>query len=128
MAVFKELVAINLIVATVFVSWVEARFVVEKSSISVIDPYDLRSKHDGAIGNFGVPDYGGSMVGSVVYAEKGSSGCNPFDGDKPFKSKSRLPTILLLDRGGVILALLGFILWPLSFLVSTRKQKKFMQM
>ncbi|KAK3003160.1 hypothetical protein RJ639_018926 [Escallonia herrerae] len=105
MAVFKDLVAIYLIVATVSVSWVEARFVVEKSSISVIAPYDLRSKHDGAIGNFGVPDYGGSMVGSVVYAEKGSSGCNPFDGDKPFKSKSRLPTFLLLDRGECYFAL-----------------------
>lgn len=73
---------------------------VEKSSISVLNPLDLRSKHDAAIGNFGVPDYGGSMVGSIVYPQKGASGCSVFDGDKPFRSKSPRPTILLLDRGG----------------------------
>lgn len=81
----------------------EGRFVVEKSSISVLSPVDLRSKHDAAIGNFGVPDYGGSMVGSVVYPKKPDSsfGCSQFDGDKPYKSKSSSrPTILLLDRGG----------------------------
>ncbi|GAA0172927.1 extracellular matrix structural protein [Lithospermum erythrorhizon] len=84
---------------------VEGRFVVEKSSISVVSPYDIRSKHDAAIGNFGVPDYGGSMVGSVVYPEKGGNGCKPFDGDQPFKSKSTRPTILLLDRGDCYFAL-----------------------
>ena len=73
----------------------------EKNSISVLAPFDLRSKHDGAIGNFGVPDYGGSMVGSVVYPQKGTFGCEPFDGDKPFKSRSS-PNILLLDRGGIL--------------------------
>lgn len=85
---------------------VNGRFVVEKSSISVISPYDLRSqKHDSAIGNFGVPDYGGSMVGSVVYPHKGSYGCNAFDGDKPFKFNTSRPTFLLLDRGECYFAL-----------------------
>ncbi|GFZ05929.1 similar to VACUOLAR SORTING RECEPTOR 6 [Actinidia rufa] len=84
-----------------------SRFVVEKSSITVIAPHDLASKHDGSIANFGVPDYGGSMVGSVVYANKGSFGCNPFDGDKPFKSKTHLPTILVLDRGGAAAVLVA---------------------
>ncbi|CAI9090694.1 OLC1v1025519C4 [Oldenlandia corymbosa var. corymbosa] len=83
----------------------EARFVVEKSSVSILDPLDLRSKHDAAIGNFGVPDYGGSMVGSVVYPQQGANGCSAFDGDKPFKSKTTRPTILLLDRGGCYFAL-----------------------
>lgn len=80
----------------------EGRFVVEKSSISVLSPIDLKSKHDAAIGNFGVPDYGGSMVGTVVYPKKPAStfGCSQFEGDQPFKSKSSRPTILLLDRGG----------------------------
>lgn len=72
----------------------------EKNSISVLAPFDMRSKHDGAIGNFGVPDYGGSMVGSVIYPQKGSFGCEPFVGDKPFKSRST-PNVLLLDRGGI---------------------------
>ncbi|WOG85493.1 hypothetical protein DCAR_0104682 [Daucus carota subsp. sativus] len=85
---------------------VEGRFVVEKESISVLSPSDLRyTRHDASIGNFGVPDYGGSMVGSVVYPQKGSNGCSSFDGDKPFKSKSSRPIILLLDRGECYFAL-----------------------
>ncbi|KAL2484132.1 Vacuolar-sorting receptor 6 [Forsythia ovata] len=94
-----------LIIVLMLISSVESRFVVEKSSVSIVSPYDLRSKHDAAIGNFGVPDYGGSMVGTVVYPQKGSVGCSPFDGDKPFKSKSSRPTILLLDRGECYFAL-----------------------
>ncbi|KAI4311794.1 hypothetical protein MLD38_036660 [Melastoma candidum] len=87
------------------VGCVRGRFVVEKSSIKVITPPALRAKHDAAIGNFGVPQYGGSMLGSLVYPGKDSFGCEPFDGDKPFKSKSFHPKILLLDRGGCYFAL-----------------------
>lgn len=94
-----------LIISTIFVRCAHGRFVVEKSSVSVLSPYSLRSKHDGAIGNFGIPDYGGSMVGTVVYPQKGFFGCNPFEGDKPFKSRSSRPTILLLDRGECYFAL-----------------------
>lgn len=79
---------------------VQARFIVEKNSISVLSPYSMHSKHDASIGNFGVPDYGGSLVGTVVYPSKGANGCAEFDGDKPFKSKGHRPNILLLDRGG----------------------------
>ena len=50
----------------------------------------------------GIPDYGGgSMVGSIVYPQKGSLGCVPFKGDKPFKSRSSPTTVLLLDRKGI---------------------------
>ncbi|KAF2286861.1 hypothetical protein GH714_033498 [Hevea brasiliensis] len=80
-------------------SSVFGRFVVEKSSISVLSPLNLSSKQDSAIGNFGLPDYGGLMVGSAVYSDKEPLGCQPFDGDKPFRSMSCHPTILLLDRG-----------------------------
>lgn len=79
---------------------VYGRFVVETGSIKVLYPMALRGKHDGAIGNFGLPDYGGSMVGSVVYPEKGSNGCQAFEGDKPFKSRKFRTTIVVLDRGG----------------------------
>ncbi|KAG6581527.1 Vacuolar-sorting receptor 6, partial [Cucurbita argyrosperma subsp. sororia] len=84
---------------------VHARFVVEKSSVSVLSPTSLKSKHDAAIANFGIPDYGGFIVGSVFYPQKGTFGCLPFDGDKPFKSKTSRPTILLLDRGDCYFAL-----------------------
>ncbi|EEF25529.1 hypothetical protein RCOM_1789310, partial [Ricinus communis] len=102
MAVFKQFVSLFLVSAlliTSSISCVYGRFVVEKSSISVLSPLSLRSKHDSAIGNFGIPDYGGFMVGSAMYPDKGASGCQAFDGDKPFRSKSPRPTILLLDRG-----------------------------
>ncbi|XP_022978954.1 vacuolar-sorting receptor 6-like [Cucurbita maxima] len=84
---------------------VHARFVVEKSSVSVLSPTSLKSKHDAAIANFGIPDYGGFIVGSVFYPQKGTFGCLPFDGDKPFKSKTSRPIILLLDRGDCYFAL-----------------------
>ncbi|KAL7210978.1 hypothetical protein ACSBR2_013961 [Camellia fascicularis] len=100
MAIFWNLLVALWVLSIVLVCTVDARFVVEKESISVLSPLELRSKRDGAIGNFGVPVYGGSMVGTVVYPDKGSFGCNPFDGYKPFKSKCHLPVILLLDRGG----------------------------
>ena len=41
------------------------------------------------------------MVGSIVYPQKSSLGCVPFEGDKPFKSRSSPTTVLLLDREGI---------------------------
>ncbi|KAI3959749.1 hypothetical protein MKW98_018849, partial [Papaver atlanticum] len=87
---------------------VNGRFVVEKSSISVLSPDNLRSKHDSAIGNFGIPDYGGTMIGIIVYPSDKSSvtGCNFFDGVNPFKShSSSSPIFLLLYRGECYFAL-----------------------
>lgn len=93
-----------LLLLLILVLSVESRFVVEKSSISVVSPYSQRSRHDAAIANFGVPDYGGSLTGTLLYPDK-ALGCSPFDGDKPFKPKSSRPTILLLDRGECYFAL-----------------------
>ncbi|KAJ8758647.1 hypothetical protein K2173_000368 [Erythroxylum novogranatense] len=104
MAFPRKLVSWFLIL-TLLESGVLGRFVVEKSSIRVLSPLNLRSKRDSAIGNFGTPDYGGFLVGSVVYPDKGSYGCQPFDGDKPFRSKGPRPTILLVDRGDCYFAL-----------------------
>uniref|UniRef100_A0A0D3GJM6 Uncharacterized protein n=2 Tax=Oryza TaxID=4527 RepID=A0A0D3GJM6_9ORYZ len=77
------------------------RFVVEKSSVRVLSPEHIRGHHDAAIGNFGVPDYGGTLTGVVVYPDKKATGCAEFDAK--FKSKSRRPVILLLDRGVITL-------------------------
>ncbi|KAL9239237.1 hypothetical protein vseg_013577 [Gypsophila vaccaria] len=84
---------------------VHGRFIVEKNGITVLQPYTMKSKHDGSIANFGVPLYGGSMVGSVVYPDSGVDACTAFVGDKPFKSKTSRPTILLVDRGECYFAL-----------------------
>ncbi|CAN1336668.1 Vacuolar-sorting receptor 7 [Linum perenne] len=46
------------------------------------------------------------MVGSVIYPQKGSLGCKPFDGETPFmKLNPSRPIILLLDRGDYYFAL-----------------------
>nr|POE92385.1 vacuolar-sorting receptor 6 [Quercus suber] len=102
----RKFVALVFVLAVLQYQQVGARFVVEKNSITVLSPSNLRhQKHDGAIGNFGVPEYGGFMVGTVVYPEKGSNGCEAFEGDKPYKSSdARRPTILLIDRGACYFA------------------------
>ncbi|KAK4801620.1 hypothetical protein SAY86_022107 [Trapa natans] len=97
-------VPLILLLLAVVSSSVYGHFIVERSSFRILSPISLCAKHDAAIGNFGVPDYGGILVGSLVYSEKQASGCDPFDGDKPFKSKSSRPNILLVDRGGCYFA------------------------
>ncbi|KAG8368485.1 hypothetical protein BUALT_Bualt15G0050300 [Buddleja alternifolia] len=41
---------------------VVGRFVVEKNSLRVTSPDSIKGTHDSAIGNFGIPQYGGSMA------------------------------------------------------------------
>jgi len=80
---------------------VEARFVVEKNSLMVTSPTSLRGRRDSAIGNFGIPQYGGSMAGAVVYPKDNANACDDFDGRHPFRAKSgAMLTFLLVDRGG----------------------------
>lgn len=98
-SVIRNLVAVVLVLVVFDNRQVGARFVVETSSITIVSPDKMRAKRDGAIGNFGVPAYGGYMMGTVVYPKKGTNGCEEFEGDKPFKSKTLYPTVLLLDRG-----------------------------
>lgn len=106
MVVFSEMGLVNgrasltflLAALTIIAMVVDARFVVEKESISVLNPEEMRSKRDGSIANFGLPDYGGFLIGSVVYPDSKSDGCSAFG--KTFKPKFPRPTILLLDRGG----------------------------
>ncbi|KAJ4772033.1 Vacuolar-sorting receptor 1 [Rhynchospora pubera] len=78
-----------------------ARFVVEKNSLKVTSPEDLKGIYECAIGNFGVPQYGGTMVGFVVYPKSNKKACKSFDEfDISFKSKpGSFPTFLLVDRG-----------------------------
>ena len=78
------------------------RFVVEKNSLKVTSPNSLKGVYECAIGNFGVPQYGGTLVGKVVYPKANHKACKSFDDvDISFKSKpGGLPTFLLADRGG----------------------------
>ncbi len=46
---------------------------------------------------FGVPLYGGALVGQVVYMKGNAKGCEVFEKRLP---ATELPTILLVERGG----------------------------
>lgn len=80
------------------------RFVVEKNSLRVTSPDKIKGTYDSAIGNFGIPQYGGSMAGAVVYPKENKKGCKEFsDFGVSFQSKpGALPTFALLDRGGTL--------------------------
>ncbi|RWR79051.1 vacuolar-sorting receptor 1-like protein isoform X1 [Cinnamomum micranthum f. kanehirae] len=77
------------------------RFVVEKSSLHVKSPDSLKGVYESAISNFGVPQYGGRMIGTVVYPKANQKACKIFsEFDNSFKSMpGAMPTILLADRG-----------------------------
>uniref|UniRef100_A0A6M2EKG7 EGF-like calcium-binding domain-containing protein n=1 Tax=Populus davidiana TaxID=266767 RepID=A0A6M2EKG7_9ROSI len=84
-----------------------ARFVVEKNSLRVTSPDKIKGTYDSAIGNFGIPQYGGSMAGAVVYPKDNKKGCKEFDEfGISFQSKpGALPTFVLVDRGDCFFAL-----------------------
>ncbi|OIV91141.1 hypothetical protein TanjilG_30363 [Lupinus angustifolius] len=84
-----------------------ARFAVEKNSLTVTSPENIKGTHDSAIGNFGIPQYGGTMAGNVVFPKDNQKGCKEFDEfGISFKSKpGALPVIVLLDRGNCFFAL-----------------------
>ncbi|KAM7526594.1 hypothetical protein LguiA_016496 [Lonicera macranthoides] len=77
------------------------RFVVEKNSLKVTSPDSLKDVYECAIGNFGVPQYGGTMVGAVIYPKANQKACKSFsDVDISFKSKpGGLPIFILAERG-----------------------------
>ncbi|TVT96771.1 hypothetical protein EJB05_58012 [Eragrostis curvula] len=90
-----------LLVLALTASPAAARFVVEKNSLRVTSPAELRGVYECAIGNFGMPQYGGTMHGVVVYPKANRKACKPFD-DVGLSFKPRpggLPVFLLVDRG-----------------------------
>ncbi|KAI3769998.1 hypothetical protein L6452_01116 [Arctium lappa] len=84
-----------------------ARFVVEKNSLTVTSPENIKGNHDTAIGNFGIPQYGGSMAGTVDYPKQNRKGCRKFDefGISFKANPGALPKFVLLDRGDCFFAL-----------------------
>ncbi|KAK3143744.1 hypothetical protein QOZ80_4AG0304400 [Eleusine coracana subsp. coracana] len=114
--VARRLTAVALLLVSTAASLASGRFIVEKNSIKVLSPRSLKGHHEAAIANYGVPDYGGSLTGVVLYPypddPKLATGCDPFplggggDGKKKkFKSPSGRPVVLLVDRGGCYFAL-----------------------
>lgn len=86
------------------------RFVVEKNNLKVTSPNALKGVYECAIGNFGVPQYGGTLIGTVLYPKANHKSCTTFsDVDIAFKSKpGGLPIFLLADRGGYHFSYLNF--------------------
>lgn len=75
-------------------------FMVEKNSLTVITPKSLKGTYQSAIGNFGVPQYGGTLSGVIVYSTVNLKGCDKFPDDY-FRSKpGAWPNFALIDRGG----------------------------
>ncbi|KAL0454310.1 UNVERIFIED_CONTAM: Vacuolar-sorting receptor 3 [Sesamum latifolium] len=91
----------------IFTEVVVGRFVVEKNSLRVTSPESIKGTHDSAIGNFGIPQYGGSMAGIVVYPKDNRKGCKNFDDfGISFKAKpGAMPNFVLVDRGDCFFAL-----------------------
>ena len=91
-----------LVCAALLLGCCQGRFVVEKNSLKVTAPDDLKGTYECAIGNFGVPQYGGTMVGIVAYPKANRKACKSFDDfDISYKAKpGAFPTFLLVDRGG----------------------------
>jgi len=80
-------------------------FVVEETALTVTSPDSLKGTHQSAIGNFGVPQYGGTLGGTVVYPDVNAKACDVFPKDK-FKSGAGMrPIFALIDRGGKIACL-----------------------
>lgn len=80
---------------------VRGTFLVETSSLTVTSPDSVKGHYDSAIGNFGMPQYGGTMSGTVVYPSKQADGCTPFT--ESFKKSDKTggrPVFALVDRGG----------------------------
>ncbi|KAJ4716155.1 Vacuolar-sorting receptor 1 [Melia azedarach] len=108
---FQNLISLKLLLGFLFmflhVHDSASRFVVEKNSLMVTSPEKIKGSHDSAIGNFGIPQYGGSMAGTVVYPKENQKGCKGFDDFQiSFKAKpGALPNFVLVDRGDCFFAL-----------------------
>ncbi|GFZ06029.1 vaculolar sorting receptor 3 [Actinidia rufa] len=59
----------------------------------------IKGTHDSVIANFRIPQYRGSMAGTVVYPKDNRKGCRSFL-ETPYKSNpGALPNFVLVNRG-----------------------------
>jgi hypothetical protein len=99
-----KIMIIMVVVSSWWPSAVYGSFVVEESSLTVTSPQSLKGTYQSAIGNFGVPQYGGTLAGSVRYSKDKPKACDPFvdpSSFKPSTSQGGRPVIALVDRGGL---------------------------
>ncbi|GAA0158157.1 extracellular matrix structural protein [Lithospermum erythrorhizon] len=103
----KDSIFIEFLVVLMVLQQVVGKFMVEKNSLRVTSPDGIKGTYNSAIGNFGIPQYGGTLAGTVVYPKDNRKGCKDFnDFGVSFKSKpGALPTFVLVDRGDCFFAL-----------------------
>lgn len=64
---------------------------------------------------FGVPLYGGTMTGSVLFVRETRLGCSEFAA--PLPAGGALPPVLLVDRGGAGTSSFTSFMWPARWLI-----------
>eukprot|EP00898_Chlorokybus_atmophyticus_P003912 jgi/Chlat1/4521/Chrsp29S04587 len=78
-----------------------AAFIVETNALHIMGAPGIDGDYQAAIGNFGVPQYGGRLRGTVVYPDANQDGCQIFPGDGHTYSPQRgVSQIVMLNRGG----------------------------
>ncbi|CAM6098901.1 unnamed protein product [Calypogeia fissa] len=101
-AVFAVAAILHMLVG---LAW--GKFVVEENSIKITAPDELKGTYDSAIGNFGIPQYGATMAGSVVYSADGAKACDEFKSPQDWKDQAGgwgRPVVVLVDRGDCFFA------------------------
>eukprot|EP00899_Mesostigma_viride_P010739 jgi/Mesvir1/19667/Mv09943-RA.1 len=99
MAGAKDIPAITLFVLVAVASVAHASFVVERHSLRLTGG-DLSGEYEASIGNIGVPLYGGSLRGMLVYPETNKDGCTSFAPRQFAPPRAGdLARIVLVDRG-----------------------------
>lgn len=77
------------------------RYNVQTHAIHIKEPKAIAGDYEAAIGDFGVPLYGGILSGELVIPRYNENACKRFDDSSLFASSSKnLPKIALVDRGG----------------------------
>jgi hypothetical protein len=100
---FRDVIVVATILhVLVGVAWAGAwgQYNVKKDSLTVIAPEELAKSYDSAIPTFGIPEYRGEVMGTIVYPEVYTRGCSRYqDGEELKKKTKKRPIILLVDRG-----------------------------
>lgn len=76
-----------------------ATFMVEENALTVSTPESLKGTYQSAIGNFGVPQYGGTLSGFVMLPTVNLKGCDRFPDNHFRPSVGARPNFALIERG-----------------------------
>lgn len=74
------------------------QFQVETQGLVITEPGGIAGHYESALGDFGLPLYGGSLLGNIKYPKDNSEGCESFP--EGLFVGNGVPIIALLDRGG----------------------------